>query len=249
MRFLLADAEAPPAAEQPRGDSLLEDELVDSPDAARPPSPWSPAGASGGFGPPESVAGGIAGQPVPEAAPHADDRTPSPEAVAFAEEKPNPQPEADAYLDDGYRPAATPAYFEDSAAHPLPASEISALPEAGAARTRPRLPPAPELPSGGVARGTGVRRPLSSRTPIPTGRSPLTTRTAKRPKRRVIWVLVGGVLGASVLTGGLAGFVVGAKGKPWSALWEVGSRLHWQGHRLRPLAPAADEVPTQTGRG
>lgn len=246
--ILLADAEAPHAAEQPRGDSLLEDELVDSPEGARPP--WSPAGASGAYGLPKPVAGGIAGQPVPKAAPYADDRTPSLEAVAFTEEKAQSAAKADAYLDDVYRPAAAPAYFEDSAPRPLPTSEISALPEAGAARTPPRLPPAPEPPSGGRARGTGVRRVLSAQTPIPAWAESPDEQTAKRPKRRVIWVIVGSVLGASVLTGGLAGFVVGAKGKPWSAL--LGGRQPPALARPQvapPLAaPSADEVTTQTGK-
>ena len=245
--ILVADPEAPRATEQPRGDALLEDELVDSPDGARPTSPWPPAGASGAFGLPGQVTG--RGQPAREAVPYADHRTPSAEAVVFAEDENQSAPKAGAYLDDGANPAEASAYFDDSA-QPLPESEIAALPEAGATRTPPRLRPAPELPPGGVAHSTAVRRLRLSQTSIPTWAASPDDRAAKHPNRRLIWVIVGSVLGASVLAGGLAGFLVGARGKSWSAL--LGGRQ--PSAQAKPQAapslpdPAADDVPAKTGQ-
>jgi serine/threonine-protein kinase len=240
----LAEPEVPRAAEQPRGHALLEDELVDSPDGARSTSPWPPAGA---FGLPGQLAGGIGGPPAPEAVRFADDRTPSAEAVAFAEDETQSAPESNGYLDDGDRPAVAPGYFADSA-QPLPKSEIAALPEAGVARTPSHLRPAPELPSGGVARSTAVRRPQLPQTSIPKWATSSDDRAAKHPNRRLIWVVVGSVLGASVLAGGLAGFFVGARGKSWNAL--LGGRqpsAQARPQAATPLpAPAADDVPAKT---
>ena len=247
--IVLADPEAPDATEQRRGDALLEDELVDSPDGARSTSPWPPAGASGALGLPGQVTGGIVRRSAPQAVPYADDRTPSAEAAAFAEDENQSAPEAEAYLDDGARPAAATAYFDDGA-QPLPKSEIDALPEAGAARTPPLPRPAPELASGGGARSTAVRRPQLSQTSIPTWAASPDERAAKRPNRRLIWVIAGSVLGASVLAGGLAGFFVGARGKSWSAL--LGGRQ--PSALAKPQAapslpePAADDVPAKTGQ-
>jgi len=243
----LADPEAPCATEPSRGDALLEDELVDSPDGVRPTSPWPPAGASEAFGLSGEVTGEIAGRPAPEAVAYADDRTPAAEAVAFAEDETQSPPEAEAYLDDGAKPAAAFAYFDDSAQ--MPESEIDALPEAGAARPPPLPRPAPERASGGVAHGAGAGHPVLSQT-IPTWAASPDDGTAKHPNRRLIWVLAGSVLGASVLAGGLAGFFVGARGKSWSALLRGRQPPALAKPQAAPPlpAPAADDVPAETAQ-
>ena len=212
VEILLSDLPAPPSGEPPRGDALLEDELVDSPDGGRATSSWPPPETSGAFGLPLSVADAIGDPPAPEAVAYAEDATPSFEAVAFAEEDTQSAVKADAYLDDGAKPVAAPSYFDDSA-EPLPEPAIAALPAANVSRIPPPVPPAAGPPSGAPT----SKRPPPSHTPVPGwARSP-DERTAKPRNRRLIWVIAGSVLGVSVLAGGLAGFFVGARSKPWGA--------------------------------
>jgi serine/threonine protein kinase len=202
----------PPVTAQPRGDALLEDELVDAPEGSRVSSPWPPSGASGEFGLLQRPSDG--GPPLPDAVAYADDHTPAVDATVT--DAPPSEVRAHAFLDDNARPLVAPSYFDDSDA-PLPESEIVALPEAEAS-TPPIPRPATEPPTGGSARGTAARRSPASRTPVPQWAKSPEELTAKQRNRRLIWVIVGSVLGASVLAGGLAGFFVGARGRPWGAL-------------------------------
>jgi hypothetical protein len=233
-----AEFEAEREVEPPRGDALLEDELVDSPDGVRPTAPWPPEGASGARGLPGQTTGGVGGgQPLPESVALLDDQLPSfGEAVAFAEDDAQATPEAQAYLDDGDKPAAVPGYFDDSD-QPLPESEIAALPEAAAPRASRSLPPAPRPVSGEMACDMEVRRPVQQQASVPTwARSP-DEQPANHPNRRLVWAIAGSVLAASVVAGGLAGFFVGARGKPWSAILG-GGRPPAPSRPVTPRAPA-----------
>jgi serine/threonine-protein kinase len=209
---LAADLEAQSEVEQPRGDALLEDELVDSPDGARPTSPWPPDGTSGAYDRLGHGTGGVDGQPLPEPVPLVDDPSTSvAEAVAFVEDDTQSAPEAEAYLDDGGQPL-------DESGQPPPDSEIAALPEAAAPQVPRSLPPAPKPPSGDLARGLAPRRPAQLQASVPIwARSP-DEPTARPGKRRLVWTIAVSVLGASVVAGGLAGFLVGSRGKPWRAI-------------------------------
>jgi serine/threonine-protein kinase len=189
-----ADTGAQYEDDQPRGDALLEDELVDSPDGMHPAS---------SYGLPDQATAGFGGQPLPEAVGFTDDQPQSAtEAVAYADDNAQSLPEAEAYDDGG---------------QPLPESEIAALPEAPAPGASRYVPPARVPPSGGVARGAAVRRPGQQHESVPTwARSP-DEPAARRGRRRLVWTIAASVLGASVVAGGLAGFFVGSRGKPLGA--------------------------------
>jgi len=199
---MVADREAQSAA-QPRGDSLLEDELVDSPDGVRLASSWPSASA-----PPADE-----GQPAPEDDVYAEQPSPEvAEAVAFTEEDGTESaPEDQAYLDDSRPPAEAPGFFDDNG-QPPPEAEIAGMPEAPAARTATWAPRVPEQASGGV-----VNRPAVQQASVPTWVQSPDPRTDRHPHRRLVWGIVGTVLGASVVIGALAGFLVGSRGKPGSA--------------------------------
>jgi hypothetical protein len=65
-----------------------------------------------------------------------------------------------------------------------------------------------------------ARPPASQQAAVPAWvRSP-DARSGER--RRLIWGIVGSVLGTSIVVGGLAGFFVGSRGKPWSAILGMG---------------------------
>ena len=216
-------------AEQPQGDALLEDELVDSPSGIRSNS------ASGLL----NQASG-AGRPLPPPITEAEQPSLA-EAVAFAEDEAPAASAAAAYLDDGALPAAAPAMVEDSG-RPLAESEISALPEAAPPPVRRSMPPIPEPPS---ARDVAGKRPAPR--PAPTLAQPPDERTARRENRRLVYTIVAFVLGASVVAGALAGFFVGARGKPWSAILG-GKRQPAQTatQAVAPVPPAvADDVEPQ----
>ena len=200
---LAADFEPRRGVEQPRSHALLEDELIDSPDGSRSTSPYGLL----------DQATTRAGQPLPEPDTLVESQSPSlAEAVAFTEDE--PPAEAAAYLDDGALPVAASAMVDDSG-QPLPESEISALPEAAAPQARRSLPPAPEPPP---ARVVATRRPAGQQSSVPTWPHSPDEKTARHGNRRLVWTIAASVLGASVVAGGLAGFFVGARGKPWSAL-------------------------------
>jgi hypothetical protein len=231
------DLEARRGAEQPRGDALLEDELVDSPDGARTISPWPPVRASETYALPGQASGGVDGQPLPEAVILLDDQSESvAEAVAFVEDDAQATPEAETYLDDGEKPAA-PAFFDDSG-QPLPESEIAALPEAAAPRAPRPLPPAP--PSSSGDHGGMVRRPAQEQASVPLWAKSPEEQQAKHGNHRLVWAIAGSVLAASVVAGGLGGFFAGAGGKPWSAILGFG-RLSAPS-RPQALPPVQPEV-------
>ena len=236
-----ADIEVRGEVDQPRGDGLLEDELVDSPDGVHPASSYELAG---------DATGGVAGQPLPEAFSFVDDQSPSvAEAVAFREDDIQSAAEAEAYQDHGGQPAAAAAYFED-AGQPLPESEIDALPEAPAPRASRPSPPVREAPSGGQARGAGVRRPAREQEPVPTWAQSPDVPAVRHGRRRLVWTIAASVLGASVVVGGLAGFFVGTRGKPSGALPGSG-RLPGlpKPKAVAPLAPAVpDDVEPQAAQ-
>jgi hypothetical protein len=201
-------------AKQPRGDSLLEDELVDSPDGAHPAS---------SYGMPDQATGGVGDQPLPEAFSFMDDQPPAaPEAVAYVEDDSQPLPEAEAYDDGG---------------QPLPGPEIAALPEAPAPRAVRSLPPTPQAPS----RGTVVRRPASEKESVPTWAKSPDEPAARHGSRRLVWTIAASVLGASVVAGGLAGFFVGSRGKPLNAMRGGGRPPALSGPKGAP--PVAPAVP------
>ncbi|MGC9982627.1 MAG: protein kinase [Polyangia bacterium] len=229
-----ADIETPGEVDQPRGDGLLEDELVDSPDGVHPASSYDLGG---------QATGGLAGQPLPEAFSFVDDQPPSAaEAVAFREDGSQPPPEAEAYVDvgEGGQPAAAPAYFED-AGQPLPESEIHALPEASAPRASRPSPPVREAPAGGVARGAGARRPAREQESVPTWAQSPDAPAAKQGRRRMVWTIAASVLGASIVVGGLAGFFVGTRGQPSGAA--PGGRALPALPKPKAVAPPAPAVP------
>jgi eukaryotic-like serine/threonine-protein kinase len=216
-------------AEQPRGDALLEDELVDSPSGIR---------SAARLGLSDQATG--AGRPLPP--PVAEAEKPSlAEAVAFAEDEAPAASVAAAYLDDGALPAAAPAMVEDGG-QPLAAAEISALAEAVAPQVRRSLPPAPEQPS---ARDVAGQRP--ARQPASTSAQAPDERTARRKNRRLVYTIVASVLGVSVVAGALAGFLVGARGKPWSAI--LGGKrqpVQTATQVVAPVPPAiADDIEPQ----
>jgi serine/threonine-protein kinase len=239
-----ADLETRRGAEQPRGDALLEDELVDSPDGARTISPWPPVGASETYALPGQASGGVDGQPLPEAITLLDDQSESvAEALAFVEDDAQATPEAESYLDDGEKPAA-PAFIDDGG-QPLPESEIAALPEAAAPRAPRPLPPAP--PSSSGDHGGVVRRPAQEQASVPVWAKSPEEQKAKHGNRRLVWVIAGSVLAASVVAGGLGGFFAGAGDKPWSAILGFG-RLSTPSRpqAVPPVQPeVADDVKPQ----
>ena len=218
--------------ETPRGDALLEDELVDSPDGIRSTSAYSPLSQATG-----------AGRPLPPPVTFAEAEKPSlAEAVAFADDEAPAAGEAAAYLDDGALPATAPAMVEDGG-QPLAESEISALPAAATPRVRRSMPPAPEPQS---ARDVAAKRP--ARQPAFASAQSADEHTARHKNRRLVCAIVLSVLGASVMAGGLAGFFVGARGKPWSAILG-GKRQPAQSvtQASAPVPPAiADDVEPQT---
>jgi serine/threonine-protein kinase len=224
----LAAARAPHReAERPRGDALLEDELVDSPDGVRSTSPYGLLDQAAG-----------AAQPLPEPDTLVEARSPSlAEAVAFAEDETPPAPEAVAYLDDGAVPVAASAVVDDGA-QPLPESEIDALPEAAAQKAPRSSPPAPGPPS---ARGAAVRRPARRQASVPTWAKSPDEWTVRLGKRRLLWAIAASVLGASVVAGGLAGFFVGARDKPWSAI--LGGKRRPALARPQSVPPIAPALP------
>jgi len=203
-----ADIGAQGEFEQPRGDALLEEELVDSPDGGHPAS---------GYGWPDQTTGGTGGHPLPEAVSFTAGQSPSAaEAVAYAEDDTQALPEAQAY-DDGSQPLAASPY-SDEGGQPLPESEIAGLPEASVPLVSRSAPPARVPPSGGTARGTAVRRSTQEEESVPKwARSP-DAPAARQGRRRLVWTIAATVLGASVVAGGLAGFFVGSRGKPSSAI-------------------------------
>jgi hypothetical protein len=212
-------------AEHPRGDALLEDELVDSPDGMHPAS---------SYGLPDRAAAEFGGQPLPETVGFTDEQPQSTaEAVAYADDNAQSLPEAEAYDDGG---------------QPLPESEIAALPEAPAPGSSRYVPPARVPPSGGVARGAAARRPGQERESVPTWAKSPDEPTARRGRRRLVWTIAASVLGASVVAGGLAGFFVGSRGKPLGA---GGGRLPALSRPKAVPAPAPavpDEVEPQTSQ-
>ena len=229
---ILAAARQPRGGvEKPRSDALLEDELVDSPDGIRSTSTYGLLSQATG-----------AGRPLPTPVTLAEAERPSlAEAVAFADDEAPAAGEAAAYLDDGALPMTAAAMVEDGG-QPLPGSEISALPEGAAPQVRRSMPPAPEpLSARDVAGKRPVRQPASTLAQSPDGR------TARHGNRRLVFTIVAFVLGASVVAGGLAGFFVGARGKPWSAILG-GKRQPAQTATpaVAPVPPAvADDVEAQ----
>ncbi|HJX63312.1 MAG TPA: protein kinase [Polyangia bacterium] len=206
---------------QPRGDALLEDELVDSPDGIRSTSPYGLLDQAP-----------RAGQPLPEPDTLVESQSPSlAEAVAFAEDEPPAAAEAAAYLDDGALPVAAPAMVDDRG-QSLPESELSALPEAAAPQARRSLPRAPEPPP---ASSVATKRRAQQQAPVPAWAQSPDEKTPRHGNRRLVWTIAASVLGASVVAGGLAGFFVGARGKPWSAIL---------GGRRQPALSAAQAVPS-----
>jgi hypothetical protein len=240
----VTDLAAQPRAEQSRGGSLLEDELVDSPDGARMTSPWAPVGASETDGLPGPASGGFDDQPLPEAVTLLDDQSASvAEAVAFSEDDADATPEAEAYLDDGAAPAAAAAFIDDSG-QPLPESEIPVLPEPAAPRGSRPLPPAPPSSLGDLGQGRAVRRPAQEQASVPAWANSPEELGTKHRNRRFILVIAGSVLAASVVAGGLGGLFVGARGRPWSVILGFG-RVSAPSlpQAVPPLAPeVADEV-------
>jgi serine/threonine-protein kinase len=241
-----ADLEARRGAEPPRGDALLEDELVDSSDGARTISPWPPVRASETYALPGQASGGVDGQPFPEAVTLLDDQSESvAEAVAFEEYNTQATPEAETYLDDAEKPAAA-AFFDDSG-QPLPESEIAALPEVAAPRTPRPLPPAPPSSSGELGHGGVVRRPAQEQASVPVWAKSPEVQKAKHGNHRLVWAIAGSVLATSVVAGGLGGFFAGAGGKPWGAILGFG-RLSAPSHpqAVPPVQPeVADDVKPQ----
>jgi serine/threonine protein kinase len=218
--------------EQPRGDAMLEDELVDSPDGIRSTSAYGLLSQATD-----------AGRPLPPPVTFAEAEKPSlAEAVAFSDDEAPAGGEAAAYLDDGALPVTAPAMVEDGG-RPLPESEISAPPEAVAPPLRRSMPPAPDRPA---SYGAASKRP--ARQPAPAWAQAPDERTARHKNRRLVYTIVLSVLGASVVAGGLAGFFVGARGKPWSAILG-GKRQPTQSvAQAGPPVPlaAADDVDPQT---
>ena len=230
---LAADFEPRRRVEQPRGDALLEDELVDSPDGIRSTSPYGLLDQAT-----------RAGQPLPEPDALVESQSPSlAEAVAFTEDEPPAAAEAAAYLDDGALPVAAPAILDDGG-QSLPESEISALTEAPVPQSRRFPPPAPDPPP---ASGVATKRRARQQASVPTWAQSPDEKTARHGNRRLVWTIAASVLGASMLAGGLAGFFVGARGKPWSAI--LGGRRQPAlsvTQAVPPPAPAAaDDVEPQ----
>ena len=224
---LAADPAARREAEQPRGDALLEDELVASPDGVRSTSPYGLSGQAIG-----------AGQPLPEPDTLVEAKSPSlAEAVAFAEDETPAAAEAVAYLDDGAVPVTSSTVVDDGG-QLLPMSGIATLPEAAAPKVPRSLPPAPESPP---ARGVGVRRPARQPASFPAWEKSPDKRTIGPGKRRLVWTIAVSVLGASVVAGGLAGFVVGARDKSWSAI--LGGKRQPALSRPQSVTPVAPAVP------
>jgi len=206
--------------EQTRGDALLEDELVDSPDGIRSTSPYGLLDQAT-----------RAGQPLPEPDTLVESQSPSlAEAVAFTEDEPPAAAEAAAYLDDGALPVTAPAILDDGG-QSLPESEISALPEAPVPQSRRFLPPAPDPPP---ASGVATKRRAQQQASVPTWAQSPDEKTARHRNRRLVWTIAASVLGASMLAGGLAGFFVGARGRPWSAIL---------GGRRQPAPSVTQAVP------
>jgi hypothetical protein len=217
---LAADFEPRRKVEQTRGDALLEDELVDSPDGIRSTSPYGLLDQAT-----------RAGQPLPEPDTLVESQSPSlAEAVAFTEDEPPAAAEAAAYLDDGALPVTAPAILDDGG-QSLPESEISALPEAPVPQSRRFLPPAPDPPP---ASGVATKRRAQQQASIPTWAQSPDEKTARHGNRRLVWTIAASVLGASMLAGGLAGFFVGARGRPWGAIL---------GGRRQPAPSVTQAVP------
>ena len=217
---LAADFEPRRKVEQTRGDALLEDELVDSPDGSRSTSPYGLLDQAT-----------RAGQPLPEPDTLVEAQSPSlAEAVAFTEDEPPAAAEAAAYLDDGALFVAAPAILDDGG-QSLPESEISARPEAPAPQSRRSLPPAPDPPP---ASGVATKRRAQQQASIPTWAQSPDEKTARHGNRRLVWTIAASVLGASMLAGGLAGFFVGARGRPWGAIL---------GGRRQPAPSVTQAVP------
>ncbi len=162
--------------------------------------------------------------------------------MAFADDEAPAAGEAAAYLDDGALPMTTAAMVEDGG-QPLAESEISALPEVAAPQVRRSMPPAPEPPS---ARDVAGKRP--ARQPALASAQSADEHTARHGNRRLVFTIVASVLGASVVAGGLAGFFVGARGKPWSAI--LGGKRQPAQTATQAVAPVpptvADDVEPQT---
>ena len=208
--------------ETTRGDALLEDDLVDSPDSILSETPWSKASASYG-----SLAGATR-TPPEESLPPSEGAVLA-EAMAFVESEPLPAPEAQSFLDDGGAPAAVSSYFNDAA-------QPEALPEPPIAKTPPPSPPLPE-------RSSPVRRPASQQAAVPTWAHSPERQSGSKSHRRLVWVIVGSVLGASVMAGGVAGFLVGSRGKSLNT---------WLGRDqpaalTKPAAPAAPPLADDKG--
>ncbi|MGB8297917.1 MAG: protein kinase, partial [Polyangia bacterium] len=175
---ILAAARQPRrGVEKSRGDALLEDELVDSPDGIRSTSAYGPLSQATG-----------AGRPLPTPVTLAEAERPSlAEAVAFADDEAPAAGEAAAYLDDGALPMTTAAMVEDGG-QPLAESEISALPEVAAPQVRRSMPPAPEPPS---ARDVAGKRP--ARQPALASAQSADEHTARHGNRRLVFTIVASV--------------------------------------------------------
>ncbi len=192
--------------EPPRqGDALLEDQLVDAPEGLRVASSW-PEADSGVYG-----GSDMHGMPAPSALPFRE--APSAEVaqvVASVVDEPVTL-EAQAYLDEGAPPSsATPAYYDDSG-EPLPDAlpvQPSHAPTliAFAPQPAPVSRPAPSAPQVLPAVPSWAQSPE-----IPV----------KPKSRALVWGLAGMVLGASIVLGGLAGFMVGTRGKSMSPVLEA----------------------------
>jgi serine/threonine protein kinase len=221
----VAGFEAPAEAEPPRGDALLEDELVDSPEAARPNSSWATSPISGPFGALGQTSAATISPVVYASSPP----VPVAEATAFVAEQAEPARGTQAFLDEAAPSAAASAYFDD-ADKPLPMSELAA---SRAALSAAPPSPGPEPPV--AKRGRPDRRPATQQASVPNwAKSP---ENANRPsRRRLVWVIAATVLGTSVAFGGLAGFLVGSRGRSWMAMLGRGQPPALSSPKAAPVA-------------
>jgi hypothetical protein len=212
-------APAPSFADEaaPRsGDALLEDQLVDAPEGMRSPSAW-PEAHSTIFGMPEGPAPGAS--PFPE--------SPSAEVaqvVASVEDQPS-IPVAQAYVEKSapHAKASAPAYFDDGG------EPLAEPPSAGQAANASTM-------ISFASSSSPKKKSAASSTSVPSwAKSP---EAPKRSSRAFVWSLAGIVLGISVALGGLAGFMVGTRGK---SMTEVLTTLRTPS--AAKAKPAAREQP------
>jgi hypothetical protein len=209
-------------AQSHQGDGLLEDQLVDAPEGMHDGSSWSEADA------PFGTADGN-GMSAPDPLPFREAPSVEVAQVIASVVDPPSLPEAQAFLEEeGPSPApATPAYFDDSGKpldEPAPTSATARAP------TIIGYGP-PPVPA----------KPTSSAPPVVPSwaKSPEVQKQRSRP---LVWGIAGMVLGASVALGGLAGFMVGTRGKSTPPV--MGAMRASETSRSRAATEQADDEPS-----